>query len=114
MAKVLLAEDDPTMVSLLKALLKMEGFEVLALDVDADVPTAVQLERPDVLLMDVHLGQQNGMEILETLRRRDDPPNIRIVMTSGLNMQDECLHHGANAFLMKPFMPDDLIRLLKP
>ena len=56
MAKILLAEDDPTMVSLLGTLLKMEGFEVQAIDIDADVPAIVQRERPDALLMDVHLG----------------------------------------------------------
>ena len=48
MAKILLAEDDITMVSLLKTLLKMEGFEVLALDVDADIPAAVDHEKPAI------------------------------------------------------------------
>ena len=114
MAKILLAEDDPTMLSLLQTLLKMEGFEVLALSTDADVPAAVQQEKPDVLLMDVHLGQQSGMQILEAIRRDNELSGVRIVMTSGLNVRDECLGHGANAFLLKPFMPDDLIKLLKP
>lgn len=113
MAKVLLAEDDPTMMALLQTLLKMEGFEVLALDVDSDVPAAVQHEKPDVLLMDVHLGQQSGMEILERIRRDQELAHVRVVMTSGLNMKEECLGHGANAFLLKPFMPDDLLSLLK-
>jgi CheY-like chemotaxis protein len=113
MAKILLAEDDPTMVSLLKTLLKMEGFEVQALDVDSDVPSVVQRERPDALLMDVHLGSQNGLEILDALRNNKELENIRVVMTSGLNVQEECLYHGANAFLLKPFMPDDLLRLLR-
>jgi CheY-like chemotaxis protein len=113
MAKVLLAEDDATMVSLLRTLLQMEGFDVLTLDVDSNVPEVVKQERPDVLLMDVHLGNQSGMEILEEIRTDDGQTDLRIIMTSGLNMKDECLHHGANAFLLKPFMPDDLIRLLK-
>lgn len=113
MAKVLLAEDDPTMLSLLQTLLKMEGYEVLALTADSDVPAVVQHEKPDVLLMDVHLGQQSGMQILEAIRRDRGLSNVRIVMTSGLNVKDECLHYGANAFLLKPFMPDDLLRLLK-
>lgn len=113
MAKVLLAEDDPTMMALLQTLLKMEGFEVLALDLDSDVPAAVQLEKPDVLLMDVHLGEQSGMEILERIRRDQELAHVRVVMTSGLNLKEECLGHGANAFLLKPFMPDDLLVLLK-
>ena len=113
MSKILLAEDDATMISLLQTLLKMEGFEVLALDVDSDVPAVVQREKPQALFMDVHLGGQSGMEILETIRKNKDLSDVRIVMTSGLNVKDECLSRGANAFLMKPFMPDDLLNLLK-
>ena len=113
MAKVLLAEDDPTMISLLKTLLKMEGFDVVMLDVNADVATAVQEEMPDTILMDVHLGGQNGLQILEAIRRNQDLANVRIVMTSGLNMKEECISRGASAFLLKPFMPDDLINVLK-
>jgi CheY-like chemotaxis protein len=113
MAKILLAEDDPTMISLLKTLLKMEGFEVLALDVNTDVPAAVERERPQALFMDVHLGGQSGIEILEAIRKNTELSDVRVVMTSGLNVKDECLRRGASAFLMKPFMPDDLLNLLK-
>ena len=113
MPKVLLAEDDRTMVSLLKTLLKMEGFEVVALDVNTDVPAAVLQENPDALLMDVHLGQQSGMNIVQAIRKNPALANVRIVMTSGLNVKEECLKHGANHFLLKPFMPDDLIKVLR-
>jgi CheY-like chemotaxis protein len=113
MPKVLLAEDDQTMISLLKTLLKMEGFEVVALNVDADVPTMVQHEKPDVLFMDVHLGDQNGLEIADAIRNNPEIRDVKIVMTSGMNLKDECLRSGADHFLLKPFMPDDLINVLK-
>jgi DNA-binding response OmpR family regulator len=113
MAKVLLAEDDATMVSLLQTLLKMEGYEVVALDVDSDVVGAVQREKPHALFMDVHLGGQSGMKILQKIRKNRENEAVRIIMTSGLNMKDECIRSGADAFLLKPFMPDDLIRALK-
>jgi DNA-binding response OmpR family regulator len=113
MAKVLLAEDDETMVSLLKTLLTMEGFEVLGLDVNADVPAAIRREKPDALFMDVHLGGQSGMEILQEIRSNHDLADVRVVMTSGLDVKEQCIRSGANAFLLKPFMPDDLIKVLK-
>ncbi len=113
MAKILLAEDDQTMVSLLKTLLKMEGYDVVAVDADSDVAAAVQREKPHALFMDVHLGGQSGMNILEKIRDNHDTANVRVIMTSGLNMKDECIARGANAFLLKPFMPDDLISALK-
>lgn len=113
MAKILLAEDDKTMVSLLKTLLTMEGFEVLGLDVNTDVTAAVRREQPDALFMDVHLGEQSGMQILREIRSNKDLENLRVVMTSGLDVKEQCISSGANAFLLKPFMPDDLIRVLK-
>jgi len=113
MAKILLAEDDVTMTSLLKTLLKMEGFEVLALNVDADVPAEVQREKPDALFLDVHFGNQSGVDIIEAIRKNKDLSSLRVVMTSGMNMREECMQGGASAFLLKPFSPEDLIRLLK-
>lgn len=101
------------MVALLKTLLKMEGFEVVALDVETDIAAEVEREKPDAIFMDVHLGEQSGMKVLEAIRRNQDTANVRVVMTSGLNMADECLQLGANAFLQKPFMPDELISVLK-
>jgi CheY-like chemotaxis protein len=50
---------------------------------------------------------------VQAIRKNPALANVRIVMTSGLNMKEECLRHGANYFLMKPFMPDDLLKLLK-
>ena len=113
MAKILLAEDDATMVSLLKTLLNMEGFEVIALDAASDVAAAVQMEKPDAVFMDVHLGEQSGMKILETIRNNQETAHVRVIMTSGMNVKEECIQGGANAFLLKPFMPDDLLRALK-
>ena len=111
--KVLLAEDDYTMVSLLKTLLKMEGYDVVALDADADVVNAVRTEKPDVLLMDVHLFSQNGLDILEKVRSAADTSKVRVLMSSGSNVKEECMNRGADGFLMKPYMPDDLFKQLK-
>jgi DNA-binding response OmpR family regulator len=111
--KVLLAEDDVTMVSLLTTLLKMEGFAVVALQADDDVPAAVRREKPDVLLLDVHLMHQSGYDILDNIRSSEDTAGAKVVMSSGSNVRDECMQHGANGFLMKPYMPDELITILK-
>ena len=113
MAKIMVAEDDQTMVTLLTTLLKMDGFDVIALDADEDVPAAVERDRPDLLLLDVHLSNQNGFEILDRLHRTKKGVGMQVVMISGLNVREECLRHGANDFLLKPFMPDDLITILR-
>jgi DNA-binding response OmpR family regulator len=113
MEKIMVAEDDQTMVNLLTTLLKMDGFEVVALDADEDIPAAVERDCPDILLLDVHLSNQNGLEILDTLRRTEIGCKMHVVMISGLNVKEECLRHGADDFLLKPFMPDDLIMMIR-
>ena len=112
MPKILIAEDDHTMVSLLKTLLKMEGYDVVDLDVSADIPAGISRELPDAILMDVHLGEQSGMEVVASLRQNPEFAQMKIVMTSGMNLKDECLKQGADHFLLKPFMPDDLLKIL--
>lgn len=113
MPRIMLAEDDLTMVTLLKTLLDMEGYQVIALTVDDDIFEAVRNDRPDVLLLDVHLPHANGLDVLDQVRADDETKDLKVVMTSGLNLDDECMQHGANGFLLKPYMPDDLLNILK-
>jgi DNA-binding response OmpR family regulator len=113
MEKIMVAEDDQTMVTLLTTLLKMDGFDVVALDADEDIPAAVERDCPDILLLDVHLTNQNGFEVLDALHEKNSACKMRVVMISGLNVREECLRHGADDFLLKPFMPDDLIKILR-
>ncbi len=113
MAKILLAEDDQTMVGLLTTLLRMDGFDVTALDADDDVAAAVQRDCPEVLVLDVHLSGQNGLDVLEKIRKADQEHRVRVIMISGLNVREESLKRGADEFLLKPFMPDDLMKLLR-
>jgi DNA-binding response OmpR family regulator len=50
---------------------------------------------------------------VEQIRANKANAHVNIVMTSGLNVETDCLERGANHFIMKPFMPDDLLALLK-
>ena len=113
MPKIMLAEDDLTMVALLQTLLGMEGYEVTALSVDDNIFESVQHDRPDVLLLDVHLPNVNGMDVLDQIRANGGTKDLKVVMTSGLNLKSECEERGANDFLLKPYMPDDLLSILR-
>lgn len=114
MKKIFLAEDDLTMVTLLKTLLKLEGFEVITLDVANEglLPT-LRKEVPHILLLDVNLPKENGMDIVREMRKEAIFNETKVVMASGLSLENECLGSGADDFLLKPYMPDDLIQILK-
>ncbi len=111
--KILLAEDDFTMVSLLTTLLKMEGYDVVSLNADDDVLAGVRTHNPDVLILDVHLFGQSGLDILQKLRNSEGIAKVRVLMSSGANVREECMEKGADGFLLKPYMPDDLFALLR-
>ena len=114
MKRVFLAEDDSTMVDLLETLLKLEGFEVVILDLATDdLLPVLRDEVPEALVLDVNLPRQNGMEIVRAMRKEDAFKNTRVVMASGMSLGDECLSSGADDFLLKPYMPDDLISILR-
>jgi CheY-like chemotaxis protein len=113
MPKIMLAEDDHTMVTLLETLLGMEGYQVVTLSVNEDIFDAVCEGYPDVLLMDVHLPHTNGLDVLVQLRENDETRDLKVVMSSGLDLERECKNRGANDFLLKPYMPDDLLNVLK-
>ncbi len=113
MKKVLLADDDFTMVSLLKTLLNLEGYQVSTLlDKPGDILKNVREASPDFLLLDVYLGDRNGVDIVRQIRKDPGLKDIRIIMVSGLDKTEECLAAGADKFLLKPYMPSELFDIL--
>jgi len=113
MQKVMLAEDDPTMLSLLRTLLKLEGFESASLMDREDVLDALRRETPDIMLLDVNLPQGNGIDYLRRLRKDKILSKTLVIMSSGMPLETECMAAGADMFLLKPYMPDVLINAIK-
>ncbi len=113
MTKILLVEDDPTMLSLLKTLLQIEGFEVGILDGFDNIIGQFKSHKPDLILMDVHLEDHNGLEILKEARQDAALKSTTIIMSSGMDFGDQAMKGGATAFMLKPYMPDDLIAKIK-
>ena len=113
MARIVLAEDDATMVRLLGTLLSMDGHEVTTVDGDGDVLAAVKDLSPDALVLDTIFGQQSGLELVGQIRRGEVGSRLYILMMSGLSLRDDCLRCGADDFLLKPFMPEEMMDLLR-
>jgi len=112
-SKVMIVDDDRTMNTLLQTLLELDGFAVvLAPRGELVFPTATA-EKPDAILMDVHIGDANGLEILKQIRQHPDLGKIPVVMSSGMDLEDQCLQAGANAFILKPYPPEQLSATLK-
>ena len=109
----MLIEDDPTMLSLLNTLLEIEGYEVALLEGFNNIVEDIHTQNPDIILMDVNLKEVNGIEILEQIRKDNKIKDVKIIMSSGMDYGHESLSKGANEFLLKPYMPDELIEKVK-
>lgn len=105
----MIIEDDPTMIDLLSTLLEMEGFQPVKVQQFDAVLAEIKRNKPDVVVMDVHLRDQNGLKILEALRADRSIKPVRVIMSSGMDWQRESLQSGADDFIMKPYMPEELI-----
>jgi len=113
---VALIEDDAVMLSLLQTLLEYEGYETVQLDGMGKVGDIVELlrqARPDIILMDVHLRQVNGLDLLRELRKDPSLANVRVLISSGMELSREASTVGADGFILKPYMPDDLVARIR-
>ncbi|MBL8117123.1 MAG: response regulator [Anaerolineae bacterium] len=108
MLKVMIVDDDRNTVKLLQTLLELDGFEVSVAPRGADVLPAAQQNKPDIFLMDYHLSDMDGVEVIRELRATEAFATTPIVVASGLDVGDEVLEAGANHFMVKPFEPGDL------
>jgi DNA-binding response OmpR family regulator len=112
MKKVLVIDDDREMGRLLKTLFELEGYQVVVVSHYSDILPTIQAERPDVVLMDVHIQGERTMDTVRSIRREPDWANLPIIMTSGSDMRRECMSAGATLFVMKPFLPDELVHVV--
>jgi len=115
MKKIILVEDDTTMLSLLQTLLQMEGYQVSQVSADEleGIVSEIKSEKPDLALIDVHLRQINGLEIVKQIRQDAGLKDIYVLMSSGMDVGHKCLEAGADGFLLKPYMPDELIKKIQ-
>ncbi len=112
--KIILIEDDQKMLSLLVTLIGMEGYKAIPMRTPSPetIIETVEKEKPAAALLDVHLSDRNGIDILRAVHSIMAKHHVRVLMTSGEDLRKECLAAGADGFLLKPYMPGELIAWL--
>ena len=114
MKNILLVDDDQTMRSLLKTLLELEGYQVASVGEasEDDILKKISDQMPDLLLLDMYIRKVSGISILQKVRKDSALQNIKVIMSSGMDVKEQCMKAGSNGFLLKPYMPDDLLGLI--
>jgi len=114
--KIDLLEDNETLVDLIDKILNLEGFKVTQIDPEGtseEVISVLKETQPDLVIMDVHLRNVNGFDLMKQMKADSQLRNIKIVMISGTDVTYQSEEEGADGFVLKPFMPDDLIMTIK-
>ncbi|MCW3989192.1 MAG: PAS domain S-box protein [Candidatus Bathyarchaeota archaeon] len=111
--RVLLVDDDVDLCDSLAEILRGEGIDVTPVNTGSMALKAVETGRFDAFIIDVRLPDIDGLEIQERLRQTD--PDAGVLMLSGAAILEdvvESLNKGADAFILKPVDPEDLISKL--
>ena len=116
MPKEMLIEDNANVFSLLLMLLEFEGYEVVHWEGGEQVEEVLSLirqEQPSLVLLDVNLRHLSGFEILHALRKDQGLKDTRVLMASGMDLTYRSRQEGADGFITKPFVPDELIQTIQ-
>lgn len=110
--KVLIADDEPNIVTALEFLLERNGYEVyIARNGDAALKL-VEQHRPDLVLLDVMMPVKSGFEVCQRMRERADWRDIKIIMLTAKGRDVEIskgLSIGADSYVTKPFSTQELV-----
>jgi two-component system cell cycle response regulator DivK len=110
--RILVVEDQPDNRRILRDLLGNAGYELIEAETGEEALTAIEAQRPDLILMDIQLPVIDGYEATRRIRSKPELKSIPIIaVTSYALAGDEAkaLAVGCNAYVTKPFSPRALL-----
>lgn len=114
--RVMLAEDEPNIITSLVFLLERAGFIVEAFGDGKDALAAAEARPPDIAVLDLMLPGLNGLEILRAFRADNRLAHLPVIMLTAKGQQedrDAAMAAGANLFITKPFANADIVDAVK-
>lgn len=111
--RILVVDDDPDVRQMMTQFLHQNGATALPAVTEAEVREHLHDGRVDLILLDVMLGDENGLEICNRLRREHEVPIIMVSALSADHQRMEGYEVGADDYIAKPFNPDLLLARVK-
>jgi len=112
-SKVLIVDDDAHIRASLRRTLAFEGYQVREAGDGMGALEAALDELPDLVILDVMLPGIDGMEVCRRLREVNDVPILMLTAREGTSSQVEGLDAGADDYLVKPFVKDELLARIR-
>jgi DNA-binding NtrC family response regulator len=113
---IVVADDDPGMIMILKHILESEGYNVISESNGAKAYTSTLQNKPNLCIFDMIMPVMSGLEVIEKLHAGDNKlviPTILLTGSDPLEVQERTTHFEKLIFMEKPFDLDHLIRVVK-
>lgn len=109
---IVVIDDDSMMSAIVSGYLKTDGYDVYAYNHPDSGLQGVVAHKPAVIILDRHLGQLDGTDVLVKIRAYKDSADTPVLMLTGDARKEEvvkAIKLGASDYLAKPFMPQELL-----
>jgi two-component system, cell cycle response regulator DivK len=114
--RILIVEDNPISLTLLKQLLKAHGYEVLETPEGLQALDLARAEQPDLILMDIRLPDISGFEVTRLLKQDQRTKTIPIIAVTALASREyekKGLESGCDAYIPKPITLGNFLRTIE-
>ncbi len=112
MKKILIVDDSPAEVRLLQSVLDRAGYSSVATHDPMRIEQMIDVERPNLILMDVVMPQRNGFQACRELKGHAEYSRIPVIMVSSKNTESDrfwATQQGADGYVVKPFTSEELL-----
>src|SRR5713101_5180466 len=112
-ARLLVVDDEPSMVRTLRTNLRGHGFQVETAETASDAIASYERRQPDLVVLDLNLPDGDGFEIVRRIRERSATPIIVLSARGGEHDKVNALDLGADDYMTKPFGIDELLARIR-
>ncbi len=111
--RVLVADDEPKVLSILRSYLQNDGFRVLEAQNGKQALDIFRREKPDIIILDIMMPEIDGIDVLREIRRTSQIPIIMLTARAEDSDKLVGLELGADDYVVKPFSPRELVARIK-
>jgi len=112
LTKILIVDDSPAEIRLMQAVLDRAGYTSIAVHDPMRLEQMIDMERPNLILLDVVMPQRNGFQACRELKGNAVYARIPVVMVSSKNTESDkfwAKQQGADGYVAKPFSNEELL-----